>query len=282
MTTRDFNQYRQAVSQLADNALSSVDISGTDTGAVTVAVPAARLLLNDDQSLYEPFVSGLDSLLTTRRLADSSGHHREAYHLLAMHLSMTAFSIRYESFPRQLWSICDDWLERATPIVREAETHANVPSDPAEAHLILWRALCLDDHASLSSRDVDIELVDAIVHQIVASPGSDGALTAQDPDESPDAWVYRELVGLHALASLALRRRSRAWADRVEQVALYHLSNTQPDHVTSEPWGVFGFYWSAKTQMFAEQQLHDVRTYGRGVVAGLLLADAANSLNAFC
>jgi len=92
------------------------------------------------------------------------------------------------------------------------------------------------------------------------------------------------LVGLHALARLALLRRHKTWAKRVEEIAMYHLENTQPDNATNQPWGLFAFLWSAKTRSFAEQQMHDATAHSGGAVsplAAMLLADAADCLAEF-
>ncbi len=139
----------------------------------------------------------------------------------------------------------------------------------------------------MESRDVDAELVDAVVHTLVHNPGLELSLHPRTTEESLDAWTYRELSGLHALAALALARRNAAWSRRVEEIATYHLANTQPDHTSTQPWGIFAFLWSPKTRSFAEQQLQDVTTFGAtggeglGAFSAMLLADAADALATF-
>jgi hypothetical protein len=142
---------------------------------------------------------------------------------------------------------------------------------------------------------VDIEILDAVVHMALkseasATGGDAHPLCAYDPEESPDAWTYRELTGLHALANLALRRRNSNWSQCVQEVAAYHLEHTQPDFTTYEPWALFAFAWSQRTASFAEQQIHDAQTHlagtaagdaSAGIVPGLLLADAAANMAAF-
>ena len=134
------------------------------------------------------------------------------------------------------------------------------------------------------SRDVDSEWLDAVISGAIRQPGPDGSLHERSERESLESWTYRELCGLHALANLALRRRNRQWALRVQTIALYHMAQTQPDHVTAQPWALFAFCWSEVTRPWADQQLHDAMTAGSGQVsplAGLLLADAGDALGQF-
>ena len=140
------------------------------------------------------------------------------------------------------------------------------------------------EQAKLLSRDIDAEWVDAVVHRIVERPGEGGSLHPRGGDDSLDAWTYRELCGLHALANLALLSRNLRWARRVQDVARYHMQTTQPDHVTSQPWALFAFLWNESTRPLAEQQLHDAAAAGggrAGALAAMLLADAADALGRF-
>ena len=264
-----------------------------------MAAAAAKLLLRDDAALYPLLVDGFKTLAAQGRdrstkgliprLADPAGHVRDVYHLLALHLHLAAFARRFESMPPNSWAACEDALPEATEPVREAENYADVPPPCDQTAVVLWQALCLTEQAILAGRDVDLELTDSILHQVVSQPSQDGSLHRREASESLDTWTFRELCGLHALANVALRRRNTSWAKRVEQAALYHLENTQPDNTTNQPWALFAFLWSPKTRSFAEQQLHDTTAHlaqsgtlsDPGAVAGLLLADAADTLGAF-
>src|SRR5690606_7345308 len=130
----------------------------------------------------------------------------------------------------------------------------------ASTDLVLWQLLCVADQAALLSRDIDFEWIDAAVYQAIGTPGPDGSLHPRSDEESLDAWTYRELCGVHALADLALLRRNTAWARRVQEVVRYHMDNSQPDNTTTQSWALFAFLWSPATRPFAEQQLHDATT----------------------
>ncbi len=231
-------------------------------------------------------------------LRDPSGEARDVYLPLTLHLHLAAYAHRFERLSPAAWAACDDALPDALALTDAAQACADYAPAPPLRTLTLWRALCIAQWAVLSRRDVDLELADAIVQPIVLDPGPEGSLHPRFPydavgpgsrEASLDVWTYRELSGLHALASLALLRRNRAWARRVEEVAQHHARLTQPDYTTSQPWGLFAFVWSAGTSHFAEQQLHDATSYGSaqgpagevGLVAGLLLADAAHCLGQF-
>ncbi len=329
-----FSRYRAMVAEMAMRGLHErAGARRSGEQSLSLAAPAARLLMRDDRDDYAGLVAALEVFadlgrphltvgvnvgtlaastatqstplppssradLSTRQspgipipgrsllqsavtvLCDEAHHTRDVYYPFALHLCLAAFHRRYESLPPKLWSACEQSLLEAVAPLRTVEGCAGKPPPANLTHLMLWHALCLAEQAKLLQRDIDLETVDAAVHTMIAG-NSAGPLHAQESDDSPDAWTWRELTGLHALANLALLRRNNAWAKRVEQIALYHLEHTQPDNTTNQPWAVFAFLWSVKTRSFAEQQLHDATAHGIGLTAGMLLADAANALAEF-
>lgn len=321
----EFNQIGQELSRLSRSALSRVmrgDQSCGGSGGlagqgdvarplgpadVLLGVPAATLLVEDDPSLYPALTQGIKRLAqmgcagqaggALPTLADGAGHRRDSYWALVLHLHLAAFGRRYESLPGALWGVCEDTLPMAVGPVRWIEDYATVAPEPEKTAMVLWSALCLFEQATVAGRDADVELVDAVVHQVTVRDGPDGSLhpkstvmDRQGEQGSLDAWTYRELCGLHALANLAVMRPNDGWAKRVEQIALYHLQHTQPDHTTNQPWGVFGFLWSPRTRIFGLQQIHDASAGGDGgsgqttvgAVAGMLMADGVVAINTLC
>ena len=286
--------------------------------SVLWGVSAARLLLDPphDRALFYAMASGLSRLSSLARGAGTGGvggagelvtggsllalrgphgETRDVYHPLVLHLNLRAFLKHYETLPVSAWSACESTLDDAVAPMRGIEQFAGEDAPADATALVLWRALCVLDQALLTKRDVDVELVDAVVHRLLARPGHGGSLHPFDdgPDgESLDAWTYRELVGVHALANLALLRRNKTWAARVREVTRFHLENTQPDNTTSQPWGVFAFMWSPETRSFAQQQIHDataaramtqIGEEGSGVnpLSAMLLADAFDAMLMF-
>ena len=349
--TLEFSRYHDLLSQIAHTALRDVDPAhflgkpaspdrstpndptqnpASSSPSVDLAIPAAKLLLDDNPNWHTPLGHSMMQICSACQsavgsttaanpvLMDGSGAHRAEYGLLAIHLHLAAFAKRYESLSHKVWALCEATLDPIGDIARSAiENHAATPPPPKASPRVLWYALILAQHAALTSRDVDVDLVDAVVHQIASRPGPEGSLhpltrsaptdvnapgqpiAATGQVDSLDAWTYRELFGLHALANLALARRNHYWVKRVEQIALYHLDHTQPDHITCQPWALFAFIWSPKTRLFADQQIHDTMTQPAtssassagdlpatplprpGVLIGLLITDAATALSAF-
>ncbi len=282
-----FSRYRAMVLPMATAALRAT----VERDGVALGVPAAMLLLEDDAALHGELARGLRALAAGgTMLADASGHRRDVYHPFVLHLHLRAFARRYESMSAGAWTACEDALPASVEPVRSVENFADRPPPPSQAALALWQALCLAEFAHVAQRDVDAEVADGIVHQVVSQPGPGGSLHRPSPEASPDAWTYAELCGLHALANVALLRRNRTWARRVEEIGSYHLEHTQPDYTTTQPWGVFAGLWSDRTVPLAEQQLHDVSSaqataadeYARHrAMTGMLLADAADALAQF-
>jgi hypothetical protein len=286
MIGEEFSQYRAMVQGILEGVGSGVWGLGEE-GSVTIGSPAARLLIKDGVALYPELAEGMRRLAAMGKgreramLCDSAGHAREVYHPLVLHLHLAAFLKHYESLPAPLWGACEEALPGAIEPARFVEDFADKAPPPEGVAVVLWDALCLLEEGHLASRDVDVEVVDSAVHALLRRPGPEGALHPCGEEDSLDAWTYRELTGLHALANLAIARRNQAWARRVQEVATYHLHNTQPDNTTTEPWALPAFLWSPSTRSFAEQQLHDAQTQKMGPVGAMLLADAANTLSEF-
>jgi len=318
MPAKEFSQYHEMVSRLAHSSLPKPP--GQHPSCAPLGTAPAHLLLNDDPQWYSSLAHGAAQLVQLAqsvgqdhatqppRLTDHIGHHRPVYWPLVIHLHLAAFTLRYESLPQSLWGQCEDILPQLAHPARIIESYADTPAPPDQAAMVLWLALCLLEYAMLTSRDVDVELVDAVVYQVITRHGPDLSLHPQgldptQPNSEPpgqaslDWWTYTELSGLHALANLALVRRNKTWAKRVQEIAIYHLNHSQPDHTTNQPWAVFAFLWSDQTCIFAEQQLHDATAHKQGSptntmptenqvnrigpLDGMLLADAAAALGAF-
>jgi hypothetical protein len=105
-------------------------------------------------------------------------------------------------------------------------------------------------------------------------------LTPTAKDNLESLW-YHELVILHAFTAYALHVNDSQMLDAARRAATYHLNEIQPDHATTEPWGINAFLLHPDTWPLADQQLHTLQTqYPRGIdaVSAILLTDAAKSL----
>jgi hypothetical protein len=81
-----------------------------------------------------------------------------------------------------------------------------------------------------------------------------GEFLAPDSKMNLESRWYEELTTLHAAASYAARVPSQKINSAVRRNAEYHLQETQPDHATSEPWGLLAFIQYAPS--LADQILH--------------------------
>lgn len=276
--------------------------AGESRHSMLVVRPAARLLaVGESQALRSAFETGLAELL--EHLADApagddplgcfvdgAGHRREVYGPLVAHLVLSALTIGRST----AGTICGGNARQAiaallAPLAddgrQDEEARWDEPGSAARVAGALWRAVAMLE-AALLTNDHDAGLAAlGVIGRISQTPGPGGALHPQLPNDTPDAWVYRELTGLHALHLAAQITRETGWAVRCRQVAAYHLEHTQPDYTTYQPWALAVFAEDAGTAVFAEQQFHDVQTHlaiegaGGALLPGLLLADAAASLS---
>ncbi|MBL4700671.1 MAG: hypothetical protein JKX85_05370 [Phycisphaeraceae bacterium] len=275
MTEHHFSEYLQSVTQLVNDTPNNDNIPDDLKALVTVS----KLMIQDNPDSYQTLIDGLANLAAGQSI--TSLPKRPVYPLLTLHVHLAAFKKRYLNLPDSIWDhLTLQFDQLATPL-RQIEIYRNTPPPHMSTEIVLWQASCLLLMGTLRHIDGDIELAMAVIQQIVDRIVPDNPLTKQDPEESLDGWTYRELLGIHALTNAALLVQNTPWAQRIEQIALYHLYHTQPDHCTSEPWGVFGFLWSSQTHMFAIQQIHDAKAYGLVGVSRVLLADAARCLTEF-
>ena len=148
--------------------------------------------------------------------------------------------------------------------------------------MVLWQALCIVEQAQLLKRDIDIEWIDAVVHQVISKSGGP-PLHQRGEDESTDVWIEHEMTGLHALANLALATRNQAWSRRVQEIAMYHVGRKPAVNPAAPPWALFAFAWSPSTREFAAQCMQSIERY-RGAItplAAMLMADAAHAFGDF-
>lgn len=209
----------------------------------------------------------------TPRVVDLRGQHRRVYNPLLLDLTLKAI----EHFGFQNDEKIRRSFELSFPTVDRPD-------------MLLWRSKITIHYAGNVENlwYVTSHVVDAVLSQ----PGSEGSLHAMDADESLDAWTFNELTGLHALAAICVANRVYAadsqidrWNSRMREIAIYHFENTQPDNVTTQPWGYPAFAMFSETQMHAEQQLHDIASNAASadrcdIVTALLLADACFTLHA--
>jgi hypothetical protein len=253
---------------------------------------------------------------------ESSGHGGKLgghplYLPLVVHLHLAAFTKLYEQMPMSFWSRCEDSLVELADLIRPADRYTKAQSQPGGSNsditdasdmpVVIWQALCLLEYAQLSLRDVDVELVDSVVHKLVTVGGTgpfqpllQGQLAGNTADQA--AWRLGEQAGLHALANLALLRRNRRWADRVQEIAQWHIDHPPPPEAPEAPesgseslqgqssqsgdltgpWALFAHFWSRQTRDHVIKMIEQLEAQASlDCLSALLLADAAHAFSLF-
>ena len=220
----------------------------------------------------------------TAMLADTMGQRRPAWLWLVLHLHLAAMSAAAQPssgatpVPAGLLKRLSRWIGALRGDAERAQ----------QGGAGLWAALLGVEAAALGGEHDLAAAAHELAQDLLDRPGRGGALHPQQPEESLDGWIFAELIGLHALADLAAiadpTRRAR-YSRRLIEAAGYHLEYTQPDNVTTHPWGALAFALDPVAWTLAEQQLHDT-TFGIGNSPGasataalapaLLLADIAH------
>ncbi len=288
----DFNRYRSTLTSLATEVLNAAMAGNTSKGGgpdrlVLMGAAAAKLMLEDDTALHGLLADGFRHLakLGGRSPAvhsDPAGQFNDVYFPLVLHLHLAAFGQRYETLDSTTWGACEQAIPAALQAARQCEQYAQIPPDNDRVDVVLWQALCVLEQAQLLKRDIDAEWIDAVVHQILSKIDAP-QLHQRNEDESIDAWMGREMAGLHAMANLALATRNQAWARRVQKIAMYHVKRRPVVNAADPPWALFAFSWSQSTRAFAEQWMQSIQQHREAItpLAAMLVADAANALGSF-
>ena len=223
-------------------------------------------------------------------VVDASRHHRPVYRPLMVYGWIQAFRLWYEVLPRADFSRWDEAL-RAWCDLLEAELGAARVADggtPASRGDVVteaaWTALALSAAGRLFHRDAWTDLASDALGRLVRAQTPEGTFLVPGPSDNPETWWYHELVLLHAAASYAVQVEDRTVAAAVARATEHHLRETQPDHATAQPWGLFPFVWNAQTRPLADQVLHTAAVHqpaGSDGVSLILLADALYCLRLF-
>jgi hypothetical protein len=231
-------------------------------------------------------------------VADRSGHHRPVYRGLLVYCWLQTFGLVYETLPQSQFGRWEEALRRWCDLLESELGQIDWPDGamPAgrgsSASESAWIGLALHVAGKLFVRDAWTDLASDTFGKLVRSqragsgPMSSGAspptgpFLQTSPADNPETHWYHELVLLHAAASYAVQAEDRTVAASVARNAEYHLSHTQPDHATTQPWGLFAFIWNPETRPLADQLLHNGLAQ-KSDVSLMLLADALYCLGLF-
>jgi len=225
--------------------------------------------------------------LGTIAIVDRMGHHRPIYRPLLIYAWLSAFSLRYEDLPREEFGRWEEAL-RAWSDLLEAEL-GDIGWDPTSAWAArggsaseaCWIALALQRAGKVFVRDAWIDLASDLFGKLTRAQQASGAFLESTPGDSPEARWFDELAILHAAAAYAALAEDRTVAAAVKRNTEFHLRETQPDHATSQPFGLFAFIWNQETRSLADQMLNHVAMSQMDGVTQILLADVHQCLRLF-
>ena len=150
-----------------------------------------------------------------------------------------------------------------------------------------WMALALQVAGKTYVRDAWTDLASDLFGKIARAQQPTGAFLTAGPGDNPETHWYHELVLLHAAATYAVMTENRPLAAAVARNCEYHLNETQPDHATNQPWGLFAFFWNPTTRSLADGMIHSAAALGGATtntpspLTSILLADALYCLRLF-
>jgi hypothetical protein len=248
--------------------------------------PKAADLLPAER-LFE--LAGSDRLASLA-VVDAADHDRPLYLGLLIYSALQAFRIAYETLPQTTFGRWEEGLRPWCDMLESELTSIDWPtsampasrgSNAAEA---VWMALALFVAGKIYVRDAWLDLASDTFGKLLRGEPNRSTFLLASPSDNPETLWYHELVILHAAASYAVQSEDRTLAAAVARNTLYHLNETQPDHATAQPWGLFAFIWNPATRPLADQMLHTVSVQHpqtRDGVSLMLLADALYCLRLF-
>jgi hypothetical protein len=220
---------------------------------------------------------------------DRHGHRRGVYRPLLVYAWLQSYRLLYETLPALQFG---QWEESLRAWCDELEHSLNgAPADdamPAAAGAAVaeaaWAAATLHLAGKVFIRDAWTDLASHFFGRLARAQQPRGAFLMAGSADNPETHWYHELVILHAAASHAVQSENRPLAAAVARNTEFHLNETQPDHATNQPWGVFAFIWNQRTHSLADQLLHTASVqapHGVGGLPAILLADALLCLRLF-
>ena len=230
-------------------------------------------------------------------VVDRSGVRRPEYRPLLVYSWLQSFRLLYETLPRLEFGRWDEALRAWCDLLEAELTNTRIPEGrlPASrggaAVEAALAALALFAAGKVFVRDAWTDLASDTFGRLTRGQrdgDGGGAFFAAGAGDSPEVAWYHELAMLHAAASYAVQAEDRTVAAAVARATDFHQRETQPDHASAQPWGLFAFVWNPRTRPLAEEMLHTATVQGAAAGAGdddgvalILLADALYCLRLF-
>jgi hypothetical protein len=237
-------------------------------------------------------------------VVDRSGVRRPEYRPLLVYSWLQSFRLFYETLPRMEFGRWDEALRAWCDLLEAELTNTRIPEGALPASRggaaveAALAALALFAAGKVFVRDAWTDLASDTFGRLTRGQrDGTGAFFMTTASDSPEVAWYHELALLHAAASYAVQAEDRTVAAAVARATDFHQRETQPDHASSQPWGLFAFIWNPATRPLAEQMLHAATVQSAGAGSGtgagagtgvgddgvalILLADALYCLRLF-
>jgi hypothetical protein len=288
----EFRRYAQLIEPMIAQSEFAPEAESATAVQVERGVICPRALVDPTLPDASP-VERLIELATSPRLSsiavvDRTGHHRPVYRALLVYSWLKAFQLVYETLPRSEFGRWEEGARAWCDLLESELGQIEWPPDAmpagrgASATEAAWTALALFIAGKVYIRDAWTDLAADTFGRLVARQQGDGPFLLASPSDNPETHWYHELVLLHAASSYAVQAEDRTVAAAVARAAEFHLQETQPDHATAQPWGLFAFIWNTSTRTLADQLLHASATQSHASgVSTILLADALYCLRLF-
>jgi hypothetical protein len=293
-----FKPFATPIGEMLNTSAPAADFAAESATAVQVerGTIFVRALLDSKLSMEDlATVERLIELTSSPRLAelaivDASGHHRPVYRALLIYAWLQSFRIAYETLPQSQFGRWEEAVRVWCDLLEAELGQIDLPESVitagrgASATESAFTALALFVAGKVFVRDAWIDLASDLFGRITRAQQPSGAFLLAGSSDNPDTHGYHELVILHAAASYAVQAEDRRVASAVVGATEYHLRQTQPDHATNQPWGLFAFIWNDRTRSLADQLLHATQARDDGRIDGvslMLLADALYCLRQF-
>jgi hypothetical protein len=254
---------------------------GESAGSVQVergTILPATLSGNPDVHAVDRLIElAVDGQPANIAVVDAGGHQRPVYRPLLIYCWLLA----YENLPLPAWtSPLRRWCELARKSAGSiSSTERTKASNGGAITESVWCALAIFVAGELFHDPGWRDAGHGVMIDLCEHQQPSGAFLIATASDNPETFWYHELILLHAVASFAAwsgdaRPRRSAMCS-----AAFHLNETQPDHATSQPWGLPAFVRYAP--MLADQMLHTMTTQQPAGIDGvslMLLADTLQGL----
>ena len=283
-TDTDFTQENQS-----DPSLLQVERGCIFPRLILDSSVAAQRQPAIEKLIASTFADGKPADLDALHIIDRSGACRRIYRPILVYSWLCAFRMAYEKLPRAEFGRWENalllWAESLAMRISEFTWPAKMLTAPMGSGVAetCWSALALYVAGKVFIRDGFTDLAGDVFGKLLACQTDAGPFLSVGASDNIETTTYDELCILHAAASYAVQSENRSLARGIVKATQFHLNETQPDHATNQPLGLFAFIWNPQTHAIADTLLHAAESQA-GNSSGLtaiLLGDVAECLQLF-